>query len=58
MPQENIIPTDPVNDSVFHGGGFKEIGAGREVLLMQKHNLQLEADFEQESEKNTSRADT
>lgn len=23
--KKNVIPADPVNDSVFHEGGFKEI---------------------------------
>lgn len=26
MPQENVIPTDPVNESVFHGGGLRNQG--------------------------------
>lgn len=34
-------------------------GAGtEEALVMQNHNLQLEADFEQESDENTFREDT
>lgn len=59
MPQENVIPTDPVNESVFHGGGLRKSGVGRgEGLVMQKHNLQLEAGFEQKSNENTFREDT
>lgn len=59
MPQENVIPTDPVNESVFHEGGLRKSGVGRgEGVVMQKHNLQLEAGFEQEPNENTFREDT
>lgn len=59
MPQENVIPTDPVNESVFHWGGLRKSGVGRGGgPVMQKHNLQLEAGFEQESNESTFREDT
>lgn len=59
MPQENVTPTDPVNEPVFHGGGLGKSGVARgDGLVMQKHNLQLEAGFEQEWNENTFREDT
>lgn len=58
-PQENVTPTDPANESVFHGGGLGKSGVARgEGLVMQKHNVQLEAGFEHEWNENTFREDT
>lgn len=43
----------------FCGGGLRKAGVARgEGLVMQKHNFQLEAGFEQESNENAFREGT
>lgn len=53
MPQEHVIPTDPANDSVFRGGGFKEMRGWERSSGHAKAQLQLEADGETEADENT-----
>lgn len=54
MPREHVIPTDPASDSVFRGGGFKEMrGWERGSSGHAKAQLQLEADCEPEADENT-----